>query len=73
MYADLLRAAEAAKRLRKSKQTLALWRRRGLGPAWCRLGGACYYSAATLDAYVARHTVVPTSERSAASTILGGA
>jgi predicted DNA-binding transcriptional regulator AlpA len=50
---DLLREAEAARRLGTSMRTLQKWRCNGKGPRFVRLSRAVRYDPADLDAFVA--------------------
>lgn len=50
---DLLREAEAARRLGTSIRTLQKWRCNGKGPRFVRLSRAVRYDPADLDVFVA--------------------
>jgi hypothetical protein len=43
---------EAASELRQTARTLRLWRQRGIGPAWTRVGRRIFYSEAALLAWI---------------------
>ncbi len=54
---DWLTPAEAAAELRCSTQTLAGWRKSGIGPQWHRIGPArVFYRPADLRAFRAKAT-----------------
>jgi len=59
---DLLSATEAAEYLKVAKQTLAVWRLSGRGPAYMKIGRKIAYSKDTLNAYLAAHTFSSTAE-----------
>lgn len=46
-------AEHAAAYLGHATKTLAMWRLRGIGPAWCKVGGKIFYRQAELDRFVA--------------------
>jgi hypothetical protein len=48
-----LSAADAARYLGHSDKTLTMWRWRGIGPAWRRVGGRIFYFRRDLDAFIA--------------------
>ena len=48
-----LSAADAAKYLGHAEKTLAMWRLRGIGPRFRRVGGRIFYFLADLDAFIA--------------------
>jgi hypothetical protein len=48
-----LSAADAARYLGHAEKTLAMWRLRGIGPAWRRVGGRIFYFRRDLDAFIA--------------------
>jgi len=50
---------QAAKFLNLKPQTLMNWRHRRCGPPYHRLGGRIIYDLADLEAYLARHRIVP--------------
>lgn len=56
---DTLTSEDVARRLRVSTKTLANWRYLGRGPAYIKDGGVIRYLAASFDAYIASHEVVP--------------
>jgi helix-turn-helix protein len=43
----------AATYLGVAQKTLAMWRLRGIGPRWCKVGGRIFYFRRDLDAFVA--------------------
>jgi Helix-turn-helix domain len=49
-------ADDAARYLGAAPKTLAMWRMRGLGPAWRKVGGRIFYFRRDLDAFVAGET-----------------
>jgi hypothetical protein len=57
--AEVLTQTEAAKYLNRSLRTLALWRDRGYGPAFMRIGGAVMYHVTDLRAFLQLSRVVP--------------
>ena len=57
--ADLLTQTEAAQFLNRSLRTLGLWREKGYGPAFVRIGGAVMYTTADLQEFIDRSRVVP--------------
>ena len=61
----LLSAAQAARVLGVKPQTLAVWRLRGRGPRFIRLGGPrgrVKYDKATLEEWIAERTFQSTSQ-----------
>jgi hypothetical protein len=62
MNSDLLNAAAAATYLKIAKQTLAIWRLSGRGPAFVKIGRRVAYRKAELDKYVEAHTYSSTSQ-----------
>jgi hypothetical protein len=46
-------AEHAARYLSHAPKTLAMWRLRGIGPRWCKVGGRIFYFRRDLDAFVA--------------------
>jgi hypothetical protein len=48
-----LSAADAARYLGHAEKTLAMWRLRGIGPAWRKVGGRIFYFRRDLDAFIA--------------------
>jgi hypothetical protein len=48
----LLDAHQAAERMGIARQTLAIWRLRGFGPEFIRMGRKVCYDPCTLDAYI---------------------
>jgi len=48
-----LSEAETAKQLNRTVRTLQIWRRRGEGPAYTKLGRSVFYSAGALQAWLA--------------------
>jgi hypothetical protein len=53
----LLTAAETAARLGIRPRTLAVWRQRGIGPAYVRCNSAIRYRKAAIEAYLRKQTV----------------
>jgi Helix-turn-helix domain len=49
-------ADDAARYLGHAPKTLAMWRLRGFGPRWCKVGGRIFYFRRDLDAFVADET-----------------
>lgn len=61
--AELITAAELARRLHISVQTLAIWRlKEGLGPPYFRAGGRILYSLADVEFWLASRKRASTSE-----------
>ena len=53
---DFIRDRELAQELSLAPQTLAIWRHRGVGPAFTKIGRACWYKRADIEAWLAtRH------------------
>jgi hypothetical protein len=48
----LLLPCEVAQLLGVKIDTLRIWRARGRGPSYCKIGKLCRYSVATLEAFV---------------------
>ena len=46
-------ADDAARYLGAASKTLAMWRMRGIGPAWRKVGGRVFYFRHDLDAFIA--------------------
>jgi hypothetical protein len=65
--ADLLKQAEAARFLKRSLRTLALWREKDYGPPFLRVGGAVMYRFEDLRAFLDSNRVVPTKTQAVAS------
>ena len=61
----LLKAPEVARRLRIGARTLALWRWRGDGPPYLKLGGRIRYSLADLNAWLETNIRLPLDARGA--------
>jgi hypothetical protein len=65
MSTDRIPATEAARKLGIKPHTLAVWRLRGVGPSYVRFGdvkrGRVYYSAETLDRFLAERTFTSTA------------
>jgi hypothetical protein len=57
--AEVLTQTQAAHYLNRGLRTLALWRGRGYGPAFVRIGGAIMYRVADLQTFIERNRVVP--------------
>ena len=53
--AEYLTTKQTAKLLAVGQSTLELWRARGDGPAFVKIGTAIRYSRADLDAWIASH------------------
>jgi predicted site-specific integrase-resolvase len=49
---QLLNEKEAAQKLKLSRQTLAMWRTKGKGPNFIKLGNAIRYSIEDLKAFI---------------------
>jgi hypothetical protein len=49
-------ANDAARYLGHAPKTLAMWRLRGIGPRWRKVGGRVFYFRTDLDAFVAGET-----------------
>lgn len=62
---SLLKPNEAARELGRRPQTLARWRCEGVGPAFLRLNGRCYYDSADIEAYKAANRFTSTGEAQA--------
>jgi len=68
-------AVTAAKRLGVQPHTLAVWRMKGVGPRYVRLGGPSgrvVYKLADLDAYLEVRTFKSTTEEAAAAASAAG-
>ena len=61
----LLAPAAAAARLGVAKQTLAVWRLKGCGPSYVKLGRKVAYSTDALERYIAEQTFQSTNQYSA--------
>lgn len=61
----LLSAKEAATLLGLSPQTLAVWRLRGAGPAFCKLGSRCLYAPDEIERWVSERRRTSTSDKGA--------
>lgn len=59
---ELLKAEKAAEILGIKKQTLAVWRLKGSGPRYIKLGTRVLYSVDEIDAWLAAHTRTSTSD-----------
>lgn len=59
----LLSAALAAERLGVAKQTLAIWRVRGVGPQYVKAGARVLYAPDDLDAWIDSRKRASTSDR----------
>ncbi|WP_082596447.1 helix-turn-helix domain-containing protein [Pseudovibrio sp. POLY-S9] len=53
---ELLTTAEAADHLRISPQTLNIWRCKGTGPAFCKIGRTVRYTTEALQEYLIQNT-----------------
>jgi hypothetical protein len=49
-----LSAADAARYLGHADKTLAMWRLRGGGPRWLKVGNRVFYTQRDLDHFIAR-------------------
>ena len=58
----LLTTREAADRLRMKEQTLAVWRLRGQGPRFAKIGAAVRYPEAEVDAFLAARMRGPAAD-----------
>jgi len=70
-----LPAVPAATRLGVKPHTLAVWRMRGVGPRYIRLGGPrgrVVYRVSDLDAYLEARTFKSTTEEAAAAASRAG-
>jgi hypothetical protein len=47
-----LDTAEVAARTRTPESTVRSWRRRGIGPAYCRVGRRILYACSDVDAFI---------------------
>ncbi len=59
MPAEVLTQAQAARCLNRSLRTLAVWRGRGYGPPFVRIGGAVMYRHVDLQTFIERNRVIP--------------
>ena len=50
---DFIRDRELAQQLSLAPQTLAIWRHRGVGPAFTKIGRACWYKRTDVEAWLA--------------------
>lgn len=62
---QLLDPPGVSERLLIPVQTLAVWRSRGEGPRYMKIGKHVRYSVAELDAWLSERTVTPSSGRAA--------
>lgn len=62
MNSNLMTTDEAAGYLKVARQTLAIWRLRGFGPTYAKLGKKIVYDRAVLDAFLAANTHSSTTE-----------
>lgn len=62
MNSDLLRPEQAAEYLNVATQTLAVWRLRGTGPAFVKIGRKVNYERSVLEAFKFARTYVSTAE-----------
>ena len=62
MNPNLLSTAGAAAYLNAARQTLAVWRLTGTGPAYKKIGRKVVYDVAELDRWLAARTYRSTSE-----------
>jgi hypothetical protein len=56
---EVLTQTQAAQYLNRGLRTLAVWRGKGYGPAFVRIGGAVMYRLVDLQAFIERNRVVP--------------
>lgn len=56
---NLLTAAEAAERLRRTPATLRNWRWRGEGPAYVRFGNRVHYTERAIAEWIDAHETDP--------------
>ena len=68
MTEDLLTTYAAAKLLKVSRQTLAIWRLRGVGCRYIKLGSRVLYSPSDVAAWLESNTRACTSEAGGAGT-----
>jgi hypothetical protein len=54
-------SAVAAPMIGVEPQTLKLWRRKGIGPAYIRFGNRVRYRVSDIEAWLSAHTVTPES------------
>ena len=54
----LLTSLETASILRIDEKTLRMWRTKGDGPVWVKLGGRVVYKAADVEEFVNKHRMV---------------
>jgi hypothetical protein len=59
---NLLTTAAAAAYLKVARQTLAVWRLTGHGPAFVKIGRRVAYRQADLDSFIEKNTHGSTSE-----------
>jgi hypothetical protein len=64
----LLSAAVAAERLGVAKQTLAIWRVRGVGPRYVKVGARVLYAPDDVDAWIDSRKRASTSDRGTSGT-----
>lgn len=50
---DFMRDCELAKELNIKQSTLTIWRCRGRGPSFTKIGRTCWYKRADVDAWLA--------------------
>jgi excisionase family DNA binding protein len=62
MTSDILTTKEAAQYVRLGKPTLERFRLTGVGPNFCKLGGAVRYRRDELDAWLKARTIRSTSQ-----------
>jgi hypothetical protein len=53
LLADYFSEVEASQELRQALRTLRLWRQRGLGPAWTKIGRKVFYARGACVAWLA--------------------
>ena len=51
---DFIRDRELAQELELAPNTLAIWRHRRVGPAFTKIGRACWYKRADVEAWIAK-------------------
>jgi hypothetical protein len=60
---------EAAPQLRQKLRTLRLWRQRGTGPAWIKVGKLVFYSRSALLTWLASLEHQPVRSRNSAKSV----
>jgi len=62
MSNDFFSTQEAANYLKLKKNTLEVWRLKGKGPSFCKMGRTVRYRKQDLDKFIERSLVQSTSE-----------